>query len=400
MAADDEAATTANIERLLKTSVVKSASGRFTASGPDAVSAHAALRWAESVADDAEHLAGISLCFENRGIHISLRGTDVDVPRVVMEQETVGTRINQRLFIYGLDRLDAMDVDESLCRLILEGCVIEQSRRLAGEAGAPGPAHVPAWLAQGVARNLRPEMRARDTELVIDRWQRGEVASLSRLIWLTEGAAGDAAVGLAGTNDLERAVCGVFTGWLLSHKDRADLFKTIVGTLATGHMLTGAWLAGYLPGCTDIAEIDAAWDAWILRQKRVVREPGKSTANAVDQLRGLLLLYSGDSGIPQSEKRDYRRITLPELIESRRAEWMPAFCEQKCAALRVLALGRSKAFVGAVDAYCRFFDALGKGKRKGVLEERLQEAETAMATLEKETAEDGGEGAKDDRRRD
>jgi hypothetical protein len=50
----------------------------------------------------------------------------------------------------------------------------------------------------------------------------------------------------------------------------------------------------------------------------------------------------------------------------------------------VLGAGRGDAFRNVVEAYCRFFDALGRRKRAGRLKKLLRAAEESLAELQKE----------------
>ena len=60
---------------------------------------------------------------------------------------------------------------------------------------------------------------------------------------------------------------------------------------------------------------------------------------------------------------------------------MDGFCRTKLAALRVLAVGRGRAFHRTVDGYAEFLDALARHKRPDRLRELLGAAEVQMRQL-------------------
>ena len=77
-----------------------------------------------------------------------------------------------------------------------------------------------------------------------------------------------------------------------------------------------------------------------------------------------------------NQRGDFR-----DMIEHRRAAWITPFVESKKLSLRTLALGKDNEFQSVVDAYCRFLDALGRGKGRRRLEKLLNEADLKMREL-------------------
>jgi len=255
---------------------------------------------------------------------------------------------------------------------MLEGVVWETAEK----AGVrPGP--LPAWLWRGLAGNLDAGLRARNSEMVLARWQRGQVISPAEL--LGNGTGARPAVGTAEEAD-HRAACGLWVKWLLSLPNGRRLFSDLLRHVGEGGTATPDWLILRLPGCASSADLDEQWDKWILRQRRVVYRPGEVTRQVVDQLRGELLLYPGQSGIPLNCGSP-ERIELHELIDRRGSPWIPAFVRGKCASLRVLAIGRGEEFGAVVESYCRFLTGLPGRSSKKRLTQLLQKARRDLREL-------------------
>jgi hypothetical protein len=131
------------------------------------------------------------------------------------------------------------------------------------------------------------------------------------------------------------------------------------------------------------ADLDEAWDRWILRQKRMVYEPGRVTTNTTIHLRDQLVLYPGMSGVPL-EKDVHLRIELRDLITRQDEPWIPTAAKSKATSLKILAAGRGEAFKAVVGSFCRFFDALTDRAKPRTLADLLTAAERRLDALERE----------------
>jgi hypothetical protein len=345
---------------------VKSHTGRFFVFGSDSLLKLTLLRWAEEVTGRLERLLGFKLSFDNRKVRIVVREEpDIDSGFLGAHWSVVGSTVFQQLTISNYEMIDRETADEALCRLLLRGHVREQ------KSAQARPSRPPAWLSVGLAQNLYAGVRARNSRLVLDQWQSGRLPTVPAFLGRDE----------PGTGAVYRATCGLFAGWLMSAPGKAERFEKIFDTLAGGEAITTQWLTANMPGCNTVMDLDEEWDRWILRQKRIVYEPGTVFLEQVQQLKAELLLYPGFSDIPLMGDLE-RPITFRELIPERGKPWLVGFVKPKAARLRVLGVGRDKAFGDVIEAYCRFLEALPETGKAGSLEKLLNEAERSLRQLE------------------
>jgi hypothetical protein len=366
-AADPPAVTPLDLKLLT------SRSGRFVVVGPVALDNLAVAAWADALAARVERTVGIPLPFDRRRIRIALRTWEqppegLEGPGVTQEAE--GDRILQRLILYDPAAIRAPAARDALVRLLLSGYLWE----CVPAAGWPRDAAVaPRWLAAGLAGYLDPDERAARSLSVLEDWQDGLLPSLSR--WLNDPA---------GEPPPQPAMSTLFVSLLLRFEAPAPVLPRLFAQLAAGGRPDPAWVADAL-GLEGPGALEEAWDAWVLRQQRVIYRPGSTTEPALERLRAELLLYPGDCGIPIS-------VELPAgaglwaLLPHADAAWVPAFCRAKLADLQMAAVGRDAGFRDVVQRYAAFLEALADGARESRLRERLHAADEAMKQLEQQQA--------------
>jgi hypothetical protein len=357
---------------------VVSTSGRFVALGPRTDENLIAVRWAEQWARKMEKLSGLRLAGDRRVIRIVIQpppqalpagasgpalGGEPDCTRVKLTQYVDGARLAQRIEIPGLNCLYGEEGEAAFCRLLF--C----DARIA-------PSNFPLWLAVGMVRNLTVERRDESCRLVLDQWRRGGLAPLAQ--WL-----GSAETRGAGAEGADRAMCGMLAAWMLQLPDRSQKLQAIVERLAQQRTVTADWFATTLFGLQRAADLDSAWDDWLLGQRRVVRLPGRVTPDLVDRMKAELLLYPGDFGIPLKDEPNHP-VAWQSLIEERGASWVKVLACTKAGSLRMLAAGRGKDVGETVEFYCRFLDALARGKSRARLQKLLREAERSLAIFEEQ----------------
>jgi len=368
--------------------VTQSSTGRFVAVGRDEIVRMEVLKWAEDVNRRLERMLGFIAPFERRVVHLIISQSQTNgFPEAVCAAQIEHGRLVQRCHLHEYGRLDRETAEESLCRLLLEAYVLEEARKNGGtrQAGwwpcARAPIQVPIWLSEGLAQNLYPHLRARNYETVMLRWQSGRVPTAAEII-RCKPLGPDGAV----APQEERAVRGVFVGWLLALTNSQDCFRAIFQQLAATNAVSPEWLGGIISGDRSAAELDAGWDRWVLRQKRMVRVPGTVPRTLLQQLDAELLLYPGVSGIPEGA-RIVRPMKLKDLIAERKAPWVRAWALERIGRLRLLAVGRGQRFGSTVEAYCRFLEALSAGARRAKLEKLLVAAEKQRLVLRVEVEE-------------
>jgi len=346
------------------------------------------LKWTEEIAGKVENIVGIKMPFRRRELRIVARSPFVrqegrsDLSRedkaasglVTTDQEVVGRKIVQRLTVYNHENVDREDAEQALCSLLLDGYVtdIQIETGESVQEGARKSDITPLWLSQGLAQNLDSVLKGRNVRNVLGRWEKGRVVPLGEIV---RSKPGD-------RNYPDKSLCGLLVAWILSLPNRTECFHRIFERLAEGKDISPEWFASCIDGCGSDTDLENRWNNWICRQKRVVYEPGLVTGCLINELRAELLLYPGGFGIPSSGKLG-QRIHLRDLIKEREARWLPAFCDSKRAALRILAAGRGEEFADVVDSYCRFLVALGKRKSRRSLERLVRKAEQKLKELEK-----------------
>lgn len=368
------------IDRMQALLPVYSPTRRFAAIGADPRQKQDALSWAEDVALRIEKTTLQHLLFENRELRMVLRKDEDQTNGWVSASEAIdGRRLIQRLTIANYDAIDLETVMTQLCRLLLAGQIYAAgSGANAGARWDPAAvkraAAVPHWLACGVAQNLYPSLRARNSNLVLDAWLSGKAPPAHAILTSAEPPHAADGVALTGSraDRFASAECGVFVAWILSTPDSDMIVGAILSRLNAGDPITREWLSAHmLTGSTDT--LNDGWDRWMLRLKRTISEPGSIPSAALDPLAAELLLYPGLSGIPSSS-REKQAFGFDLLITERRAGWAEPFASAKKNRLQMLKIGRDPRYQAVVDAYCEFLDGLVDQRSEKRLRRMLEAA--------------------------
>lgn len=336
-------------------SVMRSASRRFVVIGADRPAQRELLHRAESMAGRVERLTGVTLWLDNDA-PIRLVLTDEEVAGgVETGLSTVLGRPAPRLMLSTATPPVPTTLDDALCRVLLSAC-------FAGR-GIADPATIPGWLVAGCTENLTPARRARNSGEAYARWRDGALPSPA--VFLRDPNAG-----------FDRAMSGMLIGWLVDLPDSRTRFAGLFESLAEEGRATPEALAAVTTESGDLGDLDAGWDRWMLRQKRMVYQPGLATRYDVDALQAELLLYPGSFGIPRQLSDGPLR--LRDLIAYRRESWMSVLTFSKRQSLRLLALGRGGAMADVVERYVAFLDALGGKAGDEHVVVALDEADAAL----------------------
>lgn len=372
--------------RLQSLSPVYSETRRFVAIGPDPRLKLDAVTWADDVASRIEGMLGQPLQFQYREFRLVLR-TDTERTNgwVSASEGLSGAWLIQRLVITNYETADMEAVMTELCRLLLSGQTYASPAKDASPWNPAAMRHaapVPHWLAAGLAQNVYPPGRARNSRLVLDAWQAGTSLSPRAILALApqRSAATNGAPAAAVTDRVTQAACGVFCAWLLAAPKHGELMAAVLNRLRGGDAVTPEWLAPHLLDGSPTQTLNDGWDGWILQQRRTIFDPGVTTPEALAQLRAELLLYPGLSGIPKSS-RSGQVLGLDYLIAERRADWVIPFARAKRNRLQGLAIGRDPRFQAAVQAYGSFLGALCDGAGSRRLRRLLDEANGIEADL-------------------
>ncbi|MBN1556546.1 MAG: hypothetical protein JW951_00200, partial [Lentisphaerae bacterium] len=188
-----------------------------------------------------------------------------------------------------------------------------------------------------------------------------------RLPTVTDFLAGGGAAAARGP------MSGLLVGWLADRPDRAARFGALFERLAAGRTAPPGWFCEAVLGYGGAADLEEAWDAWMLQQERTVYEPGRASPAAWEALAAERLLYPGAFGIPHAVGTAPLR--LRDLMHWRDAPWLEAAVESKVRRLRLMALGRGEAYGAVVEHYAAYLNALRGDADREVLVELLEEAE-------------------------
>lgn len=369
------------IAKQMLSSVMTSASGRFIVVGTNSVENVYIAHWAEKKTDKIEDVLGIKMPFENRVLRIIIRATTGDVGKekqawVTVSQGILNGRFEQRLVIYNYDN-ERRDV--ALCQLLLNGYIRKWDFREWPVAGVEeyttsySLRQVPLWLAHGINENMDAGRRAENSSDVVARWMDGKLPGLSSVI-----LPGDQYKGFA--EPIDKALCGVFTSWLLSVPGSRVLFGDMFSRLADGKDITLDWLAEKMPDCGSRTKMIEAWDWWLNAEKRRIYKLGTTPIGLVKDLQSELLIYPADSGI--SMKAGIPKAMSPaDLLELSGEDWVRKAARSKSISLKLISAGRGESFIEVIDLYCEFFDMLANGAKEKELKVALEMAETARKAL-------------------
>jgi hypothetical protein len=354
------------------------------------------LQWADRVADRVQKMTGLKpFLGPQRRMRLVVGDLGPATNAVTARQVFDGGQLVQEVCISDYTTADIRSTERALCRVLLEGYVV------VGD-GKPGPDgasrsrpfadvtrfHVPDWLVEGFARNLKPDVRARDSELVLTAWQGGLLLPLS--VFLRTGhlvnprtVAADPAWAGSLTGQLVQAHSAEVVDWLSSQPEQEAFFRSLFELLAGSGPVTPEGLAGSLPGCTGVADLEDRWEQWLVGQKRTIFVPGQTTRRGLEQLRGHLLLYPEESGMPPQIGR-YQPVDFQSLIGLRDQPWVARATRERIEGLQRLAVGRSEPFQAVAAGYCEFLSRLASGAGEEELRECLRRAQEAQSLLEHE----------------
>ncbi len=339
----------------------RSACGRFTVVGMDRAENVELARWSSDVAKKIETMLSVKLPLDYQHmVRIVVNAAEPgDSGRVVMRPSVRGSGFLRDLVIYDYASVDQEEAEEELCLLLMN--VFLNGRDI-----------VPRWFCRGLAQNLYQEQKSANAEYVISIWREGGLMPVVEI--MKEQIGGN-------KRRVEKSVCGFFVGWLTTMPGWKQLLDGIFTQFAQDKNVTPEWLVAHMDGCDSVVELEEQWDSWILRQERVVHEPGRATLHTIDKIRSQLLVHSGQFGVGLWV--DPNEIgSLRGLIDAKDEEWIPGLCQAKITSLRIIAMGRGDEVGAVVDAYCRFFEALRDGEKTKVhLIVLLKRADNAFERL-------------------
>lgn len=357
-------------------SALKSASGHYVVVSTNSVWNTSLMRWIESVEVKVERIAGIKIPFDSRVIRIVIIDKPSGTSDVVWSQGQYKGKLVQQLTIYDYLHADIARSEVAICGLFLNGYVVEilkQNKAVTDWSNMPTKVgKVPSWLALGVARNLYSAYRAANSVELLTIYDKGELPSVNDLL--------EQFGNLQLEDTLDKYVCGMFVLWLSKLPGYADIFDKIFSIVADGKTLTATSLSSIIKSCDSVEALEKMWIDWVVRQKRMIYDPGIITSDMVEKLRTMLVVTPEECRVAKGPATDIS-FQFSELISLRREFWVSAYARQKIIRLKLTFVGRGKDMNKVVDLYCEFLSALEKHKSKKRLTKLLKSADGAMALL-------------------
>jgi len=346
------------------------------------------MRWVEAVSDKVADTTGLGMPFARRVLYILVPlGQGSNELGVTSRQGFVDGGFRQELTIHDYEGVDVGKADVALCRLLLNGYVAYRWRpdRVVGDPGgelnetnaSANELHeVPAWLALGVAQTFYPAYKSQNASILLEQWERGLAPTLKQFLAPVEEDSLE--------NVHDKAVCGMFVGWLSSLPDAPEVFDSLFCRIAEGLPPSREWMIETLKDCETAIGLEKLWDKWILRQKRLVYMPGVVTPRILRQFKDELVVYRENSDVSDGSDLLFR-CTLEELIPRRKEPWIPASARNKITRIRILFMGRGSEMNAVIESYSLFLQALAEGKREARLRSLFAKAQETLRTLEETT---------------
>jgi len=331
-----------------------STSHRFLVSGMSSAENAALATAAEDVADRIESVMGRRMPFQRgQTLQLSVRYQE-DNPRsqVIKAQGWVDRQLAQKLVIINPATADQEDILEGLCWLMLNSYVVG---RQTFEERTTRLGTVPDWLSVGFAQSMYLSLRARNSHVVLRRWQRDESVALTDIMvleYLPEG------------RWAEKAFCGVAVDCLAEQPRAGEVFGAMMERRARGGKISADWLAEVVTGQPKARDLEKIWDLWIAQQSNVKRQLGGITEEDIAALRAQMTVRPEEFGIVAATNAP-SEMDFAELVEYRGEPWMVSLAAVLSLKVKGLGLGASPEFRRVTNLYGEFLDGLAQHAAAG-----------------------------------
>ena len=348
------------IEKFLSMRMLRSPSGRFVGYGTNTVQVSDLVRWADDTAERLDRLLGVMPPQGRPPIRMVLT-VDPGSTSGWVRVASVSPALH-----FVVANYETVDVHAAR-RALVDGLLAEFSTW--GTAQKTAALAAPAWLVTGMMRNMDPALRESDYEATFAVWREGRVPPLAECL-----------AGLQSDTATNAAMTGVLVQWMLSLKGKDSCIREVMSRASGGAAPRADWFYTFT-GCRIPADLDAAWERWLMGRQWVIGETGRRPEWLVEQIRSERLIYPADSGIPNGKPGD-PPLTLKDLIRERKAKWAREAASSRAVRLRLLAAGRANEVSDVLNAYSRFLEAVNDGRSEARLKSLLDDADRRFAALE------------------
>lgn len=351
--------------------VLHSSSGRFLLSGTNRLLLFDLGNWLENVTRQLEWVTLLEVPDRKDLLRISLADSN-DLKTASVETVFTDPALPPGcIVIYDYENADIEDILESVCQELLPAMALSVK---VSPRQRDGKYYLPSWVACGIAQNLYPELRARNSRVVLAEWESGQLAPL--LNYLDDVGEDEK------DPELLRSARGCFMALILSQGTKKEIITAGFKKYYTEGVVTPNDFLASLTGAGKTHDLESIWDRWILKQKRIIYTPGQTTEEDVKWLKGQLLLYKLESAKNQASGLGYA-CSLMDIIEKGEAGNYRDEAGSKALSLRILSTGRGNAeFIKVVHAYCDVLDAMAGGRWNWRLKRLFKKAEGMFAEME------------------
>lgn len=298
--------------------------------------------WAESVVDLLVDSTGMAV--PSRGMMPLVIAAELHPDRELggvraAQDFSANGRLRQELIMVNPAEMDQEDVLERLVGLLM-------NRWLAG-ARAPGagrvPPAVPEWLATGVAQNMYPALRARNSRMLK---QAGEAG-----LWMSASSLFDQQLMPPGRWP-EKALAGLVVAWMAERGGRQQWLRQVLTLVEQQPAVRAVDLLG-LVNAGSVREFDMAWDVWFFEQER--RLVAGSWSRSTVELERLVAMRTEDTGLVHPDFGPGSALSPDDLINARRQQWAREVAKGCQSRLGQLMIGMAPDVTEVAERYVVFY---------------------------------------------
>jgi hypothetical protein len=365
--------------------VAISSSHRFLVTGMTMAENMELAAAADQVSRKIEQSIGRQIPYDrNSSVVITVRRDEKKAHgRVIKAQGWPDHRLEQKMVITNIEKVNQEDILEGLCWLLLNRYVIILQSRDDRESKL---GTVPDWISTGLAQNLFPALRARNGDAVLKLWNQGEGFSLEEVLeweYLPEGRWS------------EKSFSAMAVEWLSSPAAKNPFWEPAFQRLADAKPLSPEWVSSTLLGLNSWRDAEKGWDLWIAHQSEIKRAWGNVTDAQINALRELFTIRPDQLGV-STEQDVPQALSMKDLIRYRDEPWCGALIARLKLKVNSLGIAQAVEYQEVVRLYARFLSDLVAYRKRGFwyrvfhrspserqLQVELDEADAALGRLEK-----------------
>ncbi len=326
----------------------------------------AVLSWVDRQDQSARRYTGLS----GKGgvVYVYLYPSYSSTTNLLPRSETsiVRDKVVSRIHISAYSVFDLSVVLEAFSAAFLQREVCSMAQGSGGRIPK-----VPRWVSCGVSQALKGPGVGDCNDDVISRWYSGELPPLASLLAM-DGSPADA----------DPSLSLMLIEWMKNGYSAGGFFTAFFRAAAKHGFFAADSLTELLSYGTDMDGLISAWDTWLLARRRCISVPGVTTRGEVIRFRSQRLISASDSFLSGRGLSAGEYLDPSELLDFRESDWARNAARNKSHSLTVMTAGRDPLFEGAVNAFCRYYDAIADGASVVECEWLLHRAEALQVLME------------------